>query len=100
MAARDPPGFQKKATLKKMVKKATARQGTNPKLGKLADPDPPEDPDQAAARQGNPKNLRQLTDPDPPEDPDPLRESAPSSTSASAQEVTTAVIPMTRSRRK
>ena len=125
MAARDPGGFQEGATLEKMVKKATARQGTNPILGKLADPDSPENPDQAAAGQEkpqnfrqitdpdppeypdllrespNPENLRQLTDPDPPEDPDLLRgRSAPSSTKPSAQEVTNAVISMTCSRRK
>jgi hypothetical protein len=117
------PGFQKRATLEKMVKKVTARQGTNPILGKLADPDSPKNPDQAAAGQEKPKQLRHITDPDPPEYPDLLRESpnpeilltypdppkdpdllrewcAPSSTKPSAQEVTNAVISMTCSRRK
>jgi hypothetical protein len=89
-------GFQEKATIEKMAEKASARQRTNPILRKLADLDPPEDPDQAAARQGNPKTLRQLADPDPPEDPDPLRRSAASSSQARAQEVKNAVLSMTQ----
>jgi hypothetical protein len=55
-----------------MVEKATARQGTNPILGILADPDSPEYPDQAAAGQEKPQNLRQIRDLDPPEHPDLL----------------------------